>query len=208
MNKNFITAYCIAENNIVYKNGLELYATEGILSENFFLSAYNHFNLNYPKFYKMDNLSKLGWLASEILLKDENLHEHYASEDIGIVLSNANASLDTDLNYSETIKDIPSPAVFVYTLPNIVIGEISIRNGFKGENAFFISEKFDAALLEQYVNILFSSNACQSCICGWTETLEDNYKCVLFLVEKEKRNLNLEFIKDNLEAIFNANAEG
>ena len=44
-----------------------------------------------------------------------------------LVLSNANASLDVDLKYAKTMQTGASPALFVYTLPNIVIGEISIR---------------------------------------------------------------------------------
>src|SRR5258706_16052189 len=115
----------------------------------------------------MDNLSKLGWLASEILLKDNFRAEKYQPEETGLVLANANASLDTDLKYFETVKDIPSPSVFVYTLPNIMIGEICIRNNFKGENSFFVSPEFDAAFLEQYVNDLMDNNVLQVCICGW-----------------------------------------
>lgn len=207
MNQLSIISYCIIQNSAVYKKENLLYKQDEEPLESFLEKAYSSFNLSYPKFYKMDNLSKLGWLTSEILLKDEQLKERYNLQNIGIVLSNANASLDTDIHYSGTINDIPSPAVFVYTLPNIVIGEIAIRNGFKGENAFFISESFDAALLQKYVEMLFASNAVQACICGWVEVLEDGYKCVLYLVEKEAGSLKMEFTAEHLEEIFNANAE-
>src|ERR1700754_4127986 len=87
------------------------------------LSLYRSLKLDYPKFYKMDQLSKLGWLASEVLLKDNPILGTMQPEDIGIVLTNANSSLDTDIKYLDTVADIASPAVFVYTLPNIMIGE-------------------------------------------------------------------------------------
>ncbi len=206
MQEKFITAYASVQNNIVYKNGIELFTNKTTSLQDFFLSTYDHLSLNYPKFYKMDNLSKLGFLASEILLQGKNLHERYHPQGIGIVLSNSNASLDADLNYSETIKDIASPALFVYTLPNIVVGEIAIRNNFKGENAFFISDTFDTAFIEQYVNTLFNSNAVQSCIIGWADILKDDYQCVLYLIEKEKKNANFSFTDENLQKIFNANA--
>ncbi len=119
----------------------------------------------------MDNLSKLGWLASEILLKDSFKPEDYKPEEFGVVLANSNASLDTDLKYFETTKEFASPSLFVYTLPNIVIGEICIRNKFKGENAFFIQEKFDTGFIEQYVNNLVNSNILQACICGWVDVV-------------------------------------
>ena len=207
MNRLSIISYCIIEENTIYKNGEILYKYNSNSPKCFIDEAYSQLGFSYPKFYKMDNLSKLGWLASEILLKDEQLNERYNSENIGIVLSNSNASLDADIHYAKTINEVPSPALFVYTLPNIVIGEIAIRNGFKGENAFFVSDNFDALLLQQYAEMLFASNAVMACICGWVEVLKNEYKCVLYLVEKEDRNLNIEFTEAHLEKIFNANAE-
>lgn len=150
----------------------------------------------------MDNLSKLGWLASEILLKNSFNRQHYTPEETGLLLTNANASLDTDIKYLETVKDIASPSVFVYTLPNIVIGEISIRNHCKGESAFFIFEKFDPGFIEQYVNNLLNSDILQACICGWVELLHDEYKAVLYLVEKNNNTDGMLFSKQNIDTIF------
>ncbi len=129
---NCITAHCRISDHSVYRNGQRLLENKKGDLPGFLLSLYQHLNSNYPKFYKMDNLSKLGWLAAEILLKQENLLGSYQSEEIGISLANANASLDTDLKYYDSMKDIPSPSLFVYTLPNIVAGEICIRHKFKG----------------------------------------------------------------------------
>ena len=168
----------------------------------FLVSAYQHFALQYPKFYKMDSLSKLGWLAAEVLLKDGFNTTSYKPEDVGIVLANANASLDTDIKYFETAKDIASPALFVYTLPNIVIGEISIRHRFKGENAFFIFDEFDAGFIEQYVSNLINNNILQSCICGWVEVLGEEYKAALYLIEKNKNQDSAIFTKENLTKIY------
>jgi hypothetical protein len=206
MSEIFITSYCVIEKHSVYKNGKILFSDKSNSSEDFFLACYHFFNLSYPKFYKMDNLSKLGWLASELLLKNENIHKRYNADCISIVLSNSNASLDADIHYSKTMNEIPSPALFVYTLPNIVIGEIAIRNHFKGENSFFISDEFDAALMTQYAEILFSENLHQACICGWVEFLNNDYKCVLFLLEKNKTGMKINFDKENIEQFF-ANAE-
>ena len=139
-----ITASCIISNNVVFKNENPLYENKVDELSDFLIAVYRHFELKYPKFYKMDNLSKLGLLATEVLLKDSLNPDEYKPEEIGIVLSNSSASIDTDIKYFETTKEIASPAIFVYTLPNIVIGEICIRNHFKGENAFFIFEEFDA----------------------------------------------------------------
>jgi len=130
---NYITSSCNINNNTVYKNGKPLFANNDADIQAFFLSVYKRFEINYSRFYKMDNLSKLGWLASEILLKDSFKKDSYSPEDIGLILSNANSSLDTDQKYMAGVADVPSPSLFVYTLPNIVTGEICIRNNFKGE---------------------------------------------------------------------------
>ena len=168
----------------------------------FLLSVYKHFDISYSRFYKMDNLSKLGWLASEILLNNSFEKEKYQPEDIGLVLSNANSSLDTDQKYMASVADIPSPSLFVYTLPNIVTGEICIRNNFKGEDAFFLFDRFNADFLENYVNNLLNNNTLKACICGWVELLGEEYKAALFLVEKFKGNDGIAFTKENMTGQF------
>jgi hypothetical protein len=132
LNNKYITGSCTISNGVVRKNEQIVFEKPDADLPDFLLSVYQAFKFSYPKFYKMDNLSKLGWLASEILLQDALLKENYKPEEIGLILANTNSSLDNDLKYQNTISDIPSPSVFVYTLPNIVIGEICIRNNFKG----------------------------------------------------------------------------
>lgn len=194
---NCITASCRISDYSVYRNGQLLFENKKTdLSKKvdlpektdlpgFLLSVYQHLHVNYPKFYKMDNLSKLGWVAAEILLKEDFSPGFYKPQEVGLSLANANSSLDTDLKYYETVKEIPSPALFVYTLPNIMIGEICIRNNFKGESAFFVSPQFDAGFMENTVNYLLDNDILKACICGWVDLLGGEYKAVLYLVEKD-----------------------
>jgi hypothetical protein len=197
-----ITASCTINKGVVTKNGVKVFGNTGTELADVFISIYQHFQLNYPKYYKMDNLSKLGWLAAEILLKSSFDKEKYQPEEIGIVLANANSSLDDDIKYFETTKDIASPSLFVYTLPNIVIGEICIRNNFKGEHAFFIQDMFDAGFIKQQVDYFLGKNILQTCICGWVDVLEQEYKAVLFLVENEKSDGAVLFSTENMDGIF------
>ncbi|MFB9843693.1 hypothetical protein [Mucilaginibacter ginsenosidivorans] len=150
----------------------------------------------------MDNLSKLGWLASEILLKDFK-KENYAAEEIGLVVANRNSSLDDDIKYWESAKEVASPSLFVYTLPNIVIGEICIRNNFKGEHAFYIQQEFDAGFIAKQVNYLLDEDILQACICGWVDVLGEDYKAVLYLVEKDADGSTIGFSAENMNIIFN-----
>jgi hypothetical protein len=197
--EKYISATCSISNGAVYKDGIALFKSDGDLPV-FLLAAYHHFGLNYPKFYKMDNLSKLGWLTAEILLKDSFDKDKYHPEETGVILTNANSSLDDDLKYFDSIKDVASPSLFVYTLPNIVIGEISIRHHFKGEHAFFIQEQFNAGFIAQQVNYLLDNNKLQACICGWVDVLGQDYKAVLFLLEKGENGVV--FSTGEMERVF------
>ena len=206
-----ITASCIISDHIVYTNGKAVLEPPSAEGQDFLLSVYQHTGVQYPKFYKMDNLSKLGWLACELLLRQGFRRTDYEPEEVAVVLSNANASLDTDYKYFATVKDIPSPAVFVYTLPNIMIGEICIRHQFKGENAFFVFESFNAAFLAQYVHGLMESGSTRACICGWVDVLGEEYKAALFLVEEAAGEMPLTgnptpLSEENVNRIFQINA--
>ncbi len=184
----YITSSCVIRNNTVIKNGQSILEAPGTVLPEFLRSLYDRFSGQYPKFHKMDLLSKLGWAAVEILLQNMPL-EGYAPEDTGVVLANTSSSLDTDERYYETVSEIASPALFVYTLPNIVIGEISIRHRLKGENAFFIAEGFDIPFITGYVQQLLDTGAVQACICGWLEQYHDQYEAALYLVEKQERGM-------------------
>jgi len=200
----FINASTVIRSNNLFYNGEVLLNQPGLGLSDFLNAGYEKLAANYGKFFKMDKLSKLGWLGTEYLLRDFDTSS-YSPEKVGIVLSNANASLDADLQYMESVQRIPSPALFVYTLPNIVIGEISIRHGFKGENAFFISRIFDAALIDFYVSDLLHHRGLEACVCGWVDVLEENYDAALWLVSKEQSGLQVPFTKENLRQSYQNN---
>jgi hypothetical protein len=193
---------CTISENVVCKQSLKIFENKNAGLAAFLASIYRHFRLHYPKYYKMDNLSKLGWLAAEILMKDSFQKDKYQPEGVGVILANANSSLDDDIKYFDSTKDVASPSLFVYTLPNIVIGEICIRNNFKGEHAFFIQDTFDAGFMKQQVKYLLDKDILQACICGWVDVLDQEYKAVLFLVEKEKRKGSFLFSAENMDKFF------
>ncbi|MBS1611005.1 MAG: hypothetical protein JSS70_20070 [Bacteroidetes bacterium] len=200
--QKYISASCSVVHGIVRKNDKVLYKEEGSPVNDFLLSAYKQLGIDYPKFYKMDSLSKLGFLATEVLLKENMEKGKYTPEETGIVFANRNASLDADLNYWESVKNIPSPALFVYTLPNIIIGEICIRHNFKGENAFFVQEQFDIPFIEFYVNDLMDRHNLAACICGWIDIVGEEYAAIVYLVEKEGKENPVLFTKENINHIY------
>ena len=165
---------------------------------------YRSLQVDYPKFFKMDGLSKLGFVASEVILKDEE-NRFTPREDIAIVCFNRSSSLEIDTQYQATIRDnenyFPSPSLFVYTLPNIVAGEIAIRNKYFGETSFFVSENFDAGQIAEIVENTFFDTNTKAVLVAWIECFEEKREIFMALVEKTKSDNT--FSAKELERLYN-----
>ena len=143
---------------------------------------------NYPKFYKMDGLSRLGFVASEILL---NAEKGETDKERAIIFFNHSSSIASDRNYKESINDkdnyFPSPSIFVYTLPNIVTGEIAIRNHLHGETSFFILPDKDERMMEEILQASCRDAQSKSFLTGWID-YEDERHFEADLKIKKMRN--------------------
>ena len=136
---------------------------------------YKELSLSYPKFFKMDALSKLGFLGVEILTGGNIFDKETA-----LVFSNSASSLDTDQAYARSMDDFPSPALFVYTLPNIMLGEISIRHQLRSENLFLVSQEFDPGLYIDYCRGLIQQRKAENVLCGWVNLHNNDYDVFLW----------------------------
>ena len=178
-------------------------------SDTAFLKAiYKHLGIKYPKFHKMDELSKLGFVASEMLLQNEDVKEvlsHIKKEEIGLILQNSDSSVDVDRRFYDSIVDeekhFPSPALFVYTLPNIVLGEISIRNKFMGENGLFIFENYNPQFGVNYINTLFEKGKIKACVGGWFNANNGEYDAFLYLLNHSQEAGNKHTI-ENIKKLY------
>ena len=186
-----ITRYIQLQDHRVLLNGIIKYVSEARSVGKLIRSIYRHYNFDYPKFFKMDNLSKLGFLSAEILLQGTDILQKYLGEEIAIILENASSSLESDEKHQESIRDrnkyFPSPSVFVYTLPNIMASEIAIRHKVKGENTVFIFEQFEPEFIDHYVSDLFRNQRVNCCLSGWIECYGDHYQSFLFIIEQEDK---------------------
>lgn len=209
-----ITQYCLVKLPVIKHNGSIIFNHPAREPQEFLKSAYRKLNINYPKFFKMDNLSKLAFLSAEILFRNQEILHRYETYEIGIILQNSSSSLETDEKHQESINDrqnyFPSPSVFVYTLPNIMVGEIAIKHKIQGENAVLISEKPDARPLYEYVDEIFFQNRVKCCITGRVESYHGNMSACLMLVETEEKAIAFVepqemfiFGLSNFERIFN-----
>ncbi len=132
---------------------------------------------NYPKFFKMDLLSRLGFIGTEMLLQKEGRERFVPAADRAIVFGNRQASIKNDRDYLATISDsgnyYPSPALFVYTLPNIVTGEIAIRNQYYGETCFYILNTPEE--LMRFAELTLATTLHTSVLAGWVECTDENH---------------------------------
>jgi len=184
---------------------VEIYKSAGGNLDSFLSEAYQALKISYPKFYKMDPLSKLGLIASEVLLRESDWKQHYAPAQMSLVLANAHASLDTDVRYLESTKTMASPSLFVYTLSNIVAGEICIRHGIKGENAFFVQPAFDAKFMSQYVNQILTETKTEMCLAGWIDVMGEHHDVFLYLTRKSRTASAKEHSEESLQKLYQFN---
>lgn len=158
---------------------------EKVISNSGISGIYREFIGDYPKFFKMDPLCKLGVVAAELLLKDRVAEE---KENASIILFNRNGSLITDRKYQKTISDenyFPSPALFVYTLANIVTGEIAIRNKIYGETSFYILSHQDEDVMDEVVKNTFLTSNPSFILTGWIDyDDEEHYLADMKLVNQ------------------------
>lgn len=139
----------------------------------FIRNEFTGFKEPYMKFYKMSDMSKAIYIAVEHLLKNFDLSSYIPARR-AIVMANKASSIDADIVHQKILdQKMPtgaSPATFVYTLPNVAIGEICIKHQFKGENIFFIEDK-DSGLAMDYASHLIATNIADIAICGWCDFL-------------------------------------
>lgn len=166
----------ILDQRKIWEGKEELGEQEGKEHHSLLTALYKQMIGDYPKFYKMDGLSRLGFVASEILL---NAEKEETEEERAIIFFNHSSSIASDRNYKESIKDkdnyFPSPSIFVYTLPNIVTGEIAIRNHFQGETSFFILPDKDKKMMEEILQASCRDAQSKSFLTGWIDYEDERH---------------------------------
>lgn len=148
---------------------------------------------DYPKYFKMDPLSRLGFIATELLLEEESSKTGETRkrdcEDRAVILFNTMGSYADDVIYQRSIGEgedfFPSPSAFVYTLPNIVTGEIAIRNKYYGETCFYCLPGGSRAEMEGIVRDALEESGTCSAIWGRLDCLdEDDFDAELYITVK------------------------
>ena len=144
---------------------------------------------DYPKFFKMDTACKLGFLLAERLAEQPRFTPR---EDRAVLMFSTCGSLCNDRHYEASVREFPSPSLFVYTLPNIITGEIAIRNKYEGETSAYVLERFDPETFVALVEQAFQDAVTESAVCGWVDArADDDFTAFAFLVERDGNGLEL-----------------
>ncbi|GAB3665239.1 hypothetical protein GCM10027594_32930 [Hymenobacter agri] len=196
---------CSIAGHTVRVNGADVVTGPAGPFGDFAEAAYRQLGVDYPKFHKMDNLAKLGFLAAEYLLTNTNPLTGTVPEQRGIVVANATSSLDADLRYqTQVMQQRPSPALFVYTLPNIALGEICIRHGIKGENMLFIAPNYEAAPQVTYLSSLLAAGTLTTALGGWLDFSSRGYQAFLYVVGASADSTLPAFTSENVAQLFSS----
>lgn len=153
---------------------------KGLLTE-----IYKTYIGDYPKFHKMDILSKLAFVAAEIALRRSGNETH--DEECAVVLFNGSSSIVADRKHIATFSKegefYPSPSVFLYTLPNIVTGEIAIKHGYKGETSLYILNEYNEHTISSVIKATFAQSSVKTMIAGWFDcSSEDSFEAEIKLL--------------------------
>lgn len=179
-----IQTYCTIRGRTIRVNGNSFFdAMPSVPMGEFLKAAYRELAIDYPKFHKMDGLCKAIFIAAELIARESGPYERHTA----LVFANRSSSYLSDSRHAHDIfrvdDPVASPATFVYTLPNIAMGEISIRHQLQSENVFFIFDRYLPEFLVPYVNAtLDHQRAGQCALCGWTEITEETCDLLLYRI--------------------------
>ena len=141
------------------------------------VALYKSLAIAYPKFYKMDALCRLGFLAAELLMNALAPDERCHLEQTAVMLVGRSGSLLSDTKHQAAIQPstafFPSPAVFVYTLPNIVSGEIAIRHHFLGDTTCFMAESKAPEQIALLLDTITHDPQARHLLGGWLECTDE-----------------------------------
>lgn len=179
-----LMSYARITNQQVVSNGNIIIENIDTDIKHWLSEIYKKLGCDYPKFFKMDPLCKSGFLTAELVMSHLHLSPDEPKEDWAVVCFNSAGSLDDDRTYQATIQEadsyFPSPAVFVYTLANIVTGEIAIRHKIKGESSCYVAQKFQPGTILQAVNDVLQLTPARHVLAGWVDFDEGVCDVLLF----------------------------
>lgn len=141
---------------------------------------YKKAGFKYPKFFKMDPLCKAGMLC--LMPFADYLHAHPKGSEGGLLVFTDSGCRMADEEHLRLMREsATSPAVFVYTLPNIVLGEWSIFSRWVGYGQCFLINAFKTSYLAERISAFKADFPGAPVLAGWLSVSEDSLEGMLFI---------------------------
>ncbi|MBV6405352.1 MAG: hypothetical protein IT228_11845 [Flavobacteriales bacterium] len=153
-------------------------ATPGGTPEEALRTCYQALAMDYPKFHKMDLAAKLTVLVAEPVVRVARERGADLTEATGVLALGASGCLGTDVEHWRVRQatGLASPAVFVYTLPNIGVGELTIRHGMHGPSLCLMTEAPDAPEALMAARLLRRDPRVRWLVCLWSDIFADRFE--------------------------------
>jgi 3-oxoacyl-(acyl-carrier-protein) synthase len=145
------------------------------------------FSHPFKNFGRLDTISKMTVFGVSLALQDAGIeYSPNEKQDIGIVGTNAEGSLRSDIgyfqDYLESGRTLSRGNLFIYTLPSSPIGEAAIHFGFLGPVLYAAGESNGLSVVLDMANEMILAGEAPVMLAGKAEADE----AMFFLMRRER----------------------
>ncbi len=155
-----------------------------------FRQCYKALGMDYPKFHKMDPAAKLAVLVAEPVLRVARERGADLSGGTAMLVLSRSGSSASDMEHWQVRQStgLAGPAIFVYTLPNIGAGEITIRHGMHGPSLCLMTDAPDDPAGPQAAAMLLRDPGVRWLVCVWADIFADRFDAQAALHDRGPAN--------------------
>lgn len=132
------------------------------------------FKQPYPKFHKMDLLCKVSLLCVRKLMNETGTDTLGQTD---ILAFTKDGCLVSDMAHAGMITEgerLASPAVFVYTLPNILTGELAIYLHSLGATELYCVDSLQSDMIDKTVKMRMKTTKCDTMLVITANALDES----------------------------------
>lgn len=181
----FFKHYARIYNRSYWLNGTNLPEWEGLSVAEVFAAMHG----DYPRFSDMDDFSRLGFVASEIVLADAHMDRRVRKPNMGIALISRSGCLASDVSYyqflSQHPEERPAPELFHRIVPTSVCTDIAIRNQITGELALLTMDGFSPSdIFSMVLGSFLGNEALEHLLFGYVDAMGGTESALLILMSR------------------------
>jgi 3-oxoacyl-[acyl-carrier-protein] synthase II len=144
------------------------------------------FSHPFKNFGRLDTISKMTVFGVSLALQDAGIeYSPTGKQDIGIIGTNAEGSLRSDIayfrDYLESGRTLSRGNLFIYTLPSSPIGEAAIHFGLLGPVLYVAGESNDLSTVLDMANEMILAEEAPIMLAGKAEADE----AMFFVIQRE-----------------------